>query len=150
MFRQSWAAELRGSDRYKYTEPWNMILFQNTIGHALELVRFRLGVNEMLTHKHRYCRSESEEVDMNCRYCINELEDEYLFLFRCKTFDVLRPSNFKHFECWFQLSMLSRLFSDESRSASCINQLARCISKALDKRNKCIQGDNSDAWLKWW
>ena len=57
-----------------------MILFQNTIGKIRDaLVRFRLGVSEILTHKHRYCRSESEEVDTNCRYCLDELEDEYFF-----------------------------------------------------------------------
>ena len=51
-----------------------------------------------MTHKHRYYRGESEEVDMNCPFCIDELEDECHFLFRCKKYDVLRPGNLKNIE----------------------------------------------------
>ena len=35
----------------------------------------------------------SEETDMNCPFCIVELDDECHFLFRCQKYDVLRPSN---------------------------------------------------------
>ena len=60
-------------------------------------VRFRLGVSEILTHEYRYCRGESEEVDVNCPFFfyIDELEDECHFLFRCKKYEVLRPGNVK-------------------------------------------------------
>ena len=51
----------------------------------------------------------------------------------------------KNVERGCQPSILCRLYSDESHSASCIKQLAWFISKALDKRNECIQGANSDA-----
>ena len=92
-------------------------------------------------------RDESEEVDVNCPFCIDELEVECHFLFRYKKYDVLRPSNLKNVERGCQPNILCRLplFSNESCSASCIKQLAWFISKALDKRNKCIQGTNTDA-----
>ena len=130
-------------------------MVQNTIGHALELdkfrdalERFRLGVSEIWTHKHRYCRGESEQADMNCPFCIDELEDKCHFLFICKKYDVLRPSNLKNVDRGCQPNILCRLplFSNESCSASCIKQLAWFISsKALDKCNKCIEGTNTDA-----
>ena len=44
-----------------------------------------------------------------------------------------------------QPNILCRLSSDESCSASCSKQLAWFISKALDKRNECIQGTNTVA-----
>ena len=40
-------------------------------------------------------RDESEEVDVNCPFCIDELEEECHFLFRCKKYEVLRPGNLK-------------------------------------------------------
>ena len=33
---------------------------------------------------------------MNCLFCIDELEDECHFLFKCKKYDVRRPSNLKN------------------------------------------------------
>ena len=127
-------------------------MVQNTIGHALELdkfrdalERFRLGVSEIWTHKHRYCRGESEQADMNCPFCVDELEYKCLFLFRCKKYHVLRSSNLNNVERGCQPSILSRLFNDESCSANCIKKLAWFISKAFDKRHKCMQGTNADA-----
>ena len=82
---------------------------------------------------------------MNCPFCIDELEDKCHFLFICKKYDVLRPSNLKNVERGCQPYILCRLFSDESCSASCIMQLAWFISKTLDKHNNCIQDTNTDA-----
>ena len=82
---------------------------------------------------------------MNCPFCIDELEDECHFLLKCKKYDMVRPSNLKNVERGCQPNILCRLFSDESCSASCVKQLIWFISKALGKRNKCIQGTNADA-----
>ena len=87
----------------------------------------------MWTHKYSYCRGESEQTGMKCPFCIDESEDECHFLFRCKKYDVLRPSNLNNVECGCQPGILCRLYNDESCSASCIKQLAWFISKALDK-----------------
>ena len=99
----------------------------------------------MWTHKYSYCRGESEQAYMKCPFCIHESEDECYFLFRCKKYDLLLPSNLKNVERGCQPNVLCRLFSNESCSASRTKQLTWFISKALGKRNKCIQGTNTDA-----
>ena len=85
-------------------------------------------MSELLTQKHRYFRGESEEVDMNCPFCLDNLEDECHFLFRCKK-SVFRPSNLKNVERGCQPSILCRKFNDERRSASKIKQLAWFVFK---------------------
>ena len=112
------------------------------------LVRFRLGVSEIVTHKHWYCRGVSEEADINCPFCTVESEDECHFLFRRKKYSIFRPSNLKNVERVCQTNIVWRIFNNESCSASCIKQLAWFIFKKIDKRNKRVQGANTDARLK--
>ena len=51
---------------------------------------------------------------------------------------MLRSSKLNNVERGCQPSILSRLFNDESCSANCIKKLAWFISKAFDKRHKCM------------
>ena len=100
MFRQNETAKLRGSDCYKVYRTIKFYFVSENGWSCIRIRKFRdaivqfwLGVSEMWTHKYGYCRDVSEETDMNCPFCIVELDDECHFLFRCQKYDVLRPSN---------------------------------------------------------
>ena len=88
MFQQNWTAKLRGSDRYKVYRTFKFYFVSENCWSCIRirqfrdaLVQFRLGGSEIWTHKYRYCRGESEQADMKCPFCIDELEDECHFLY---------------------------------------------------------------------
>lgn len=151
MLRQNWTAQFKGSDRCKVYRTLKSCLVSENLWSCIRtrifrdaLVRFRLGVSEILTHKQRYCRGESEEDDINCPFYTDESDNECLFS-RCKKYYILRPSNLKNVERDCQSSILCRIFNNERCSASCVKQLAWFIFKAIDRRNKRVQGSNTDA-----
>ena len=57
------------------------------------LIRFRLGITELKTHKHIYILHVA---DNNCPFCEAVEENEYHFLFRCEKCETVRTAKFKH------------------------------------------------------
>ena len=57
------------------------------------LIRFRLGITELKTHRNIYI---SHVVDNNCPFCKVVEENEYHFLFHCENYETVRPEEKKN------------------------------------------------------
>ena len=95
MYSQEWLANLRGSTGFDM-----YILFKTSIKYETyldfvrmkyfrnALIRFRLGITELKTHKNIYI---SHVADNNCSFCKVVEENEYHFLFHCEKYETVRP-----------------------------------------------------------
>ena len=57
------------------------------------LIRFRLGITELKTHKNIYILHVA---DNNCPFCEAVEENEYHFLFHCGKYETVRPEKSKY------------------------------------------------------
>ena len=97
---QEWMANLRGSTRFDMYIWFKTLIKDETYLDFVwvkcfrdALIRFRLGITELKTHKNRY---NSHVADNNCPFCKAVEQNEYHFLFHCEKYETVRPENLKH------------------------------------------------------
>ena len=110
--RPDWENNLRTKERYScyrtFKSSWSLSTYLNELKHVKArnvLIRLRLGVSPLRTHKLRY-RKDVTPVDYSCPFCVGDAESEvHSFLSKiCKylenTSTALPVSN--QLSCWLR------------------------------------------------
>ena len=134
-YRQDWQSHLDRSDRFSVYRTIKLVhhiesYFDCVPSNGLRkaLIRFRLGISELRTHKFRYC---SEDVHLDCQLCGCSLDNEMHFLFYCDNLSALREKFIPSRYCRFpSLDKMCSLFNDREN----LNNLARFIYHSLKLR----------------
>lgn len=135
---QDWDSLMSSKDRFLFYYSFKQFrgvpsyLFTiNNLGYRKSLIRFRLGVSFLNTHRLRYSGAPREA--LCCPFCPNEIESEFHFLMKCPKYNTLRelfiPTKFYTRASVFKVSLL---LANERIS----KDVASYISKALDIRSK--------------
>ena len=141
VYSQEWLANLRGSTRFDM-----YILFKTSIKYETyldfvrvkcfrnALIRFRLGITELKTHKNRYI---SHVAGNNCPFCKVVEENEYHFLFHCEKYEAVRPEKFKNIKRHEENWKFSEIMLCEEPAST--KQLAWFVFKAFEIRTKLLE-----------
>ena len=102
VYSQEWMANLRGSTRFDTYISFKVSLkcepyldFVKIKCFRDALIRLRLGITELRTHKNRYV---SHVIDNNCPFCKDVEETECHFFFYCSKYKTVRPIILKYTE----------------------------------------------------
>eukprot|EP00745_Piridium_sociabile_P006243 TRINITY_DN14019_c0_g1_i8.p1 TRINITY_DN14019_c0_g1~~TRINITY_DN14019_c0_g1_i8.p1 ORF type:complete len:809 (-),score=78.12 TRINITY_DN14019_c0_g1_i8:134-2281(-) len=115
--KQKWFADIRESERCQLYKSFKSVLsteiyFSDITIKAFRdsLVRFRLGVSEINTHRNRFISNITAGKN-DCPFCPQTIEDEKHFIFHCPKYGNIRPNIFKsisaHFENQYFLQVMS-------------------------------------------
>jgi hypothetical protein len=94
-WQQDWFSRIRDSDRYNYyrifkctfgLEPYFTDVKNRKLRNCL--IRFRLGISDLKTHKYRYVKDHT--TDLSCPFCAGVVDEENHFLFECTRLSELR------------------------------------------------------------
>ena len=141
MYSQEWLANLRGSTRFEL-----YILFKTSIKYETyldfvrvecfrdALIRFRLGITELKTHRNIYI---SHVVDNNCPFCKVVEENEYHFLFHCENYETVRPEKIRYIKRHEENWKFSEMMLCEEPAST--KQLAWFVFKAFEIRTKLLE-----------
>lgn len=93
-YMQEWYGQMQLNDRYLFYTTFKQsckiasYLFSVNVYTRKALIRFRLGVSFLHTHKLRYSHVTSEALD--CPFCPGQMETEYHFLIICPKYNHIR------------------------------------------------------------
>ena len=94
MFIQEWSGAVRDKDRYEIYRPLETIFEKEKYISNTDIYCFRVAVSQarfgvlpLNNNLHRY---SVLSLDRNCAFCINEIENEHHFLFKCPMYADLR------------------------------------------------------------
>ena len=134
-FRQDWHGHLESSDRFTVyrifkldhsPEPYFACVPSN--GLRKLLIRFRLGISDLLIHKTRY---QANGARTDCPLCKYPSDNEMHFLFQCEYFADLREKYIPNKYCIFPChAKLSSLMTDKDN----MNNLALYIFHCMKRR----------------
>ena len=113
-YKQEWFYNIHNKERYQLFRTFKSELVLSTylidlkhVQSRTHLIRFRLGVSQLNTHKLRYSRANN--ANTNCPFCRTEIESELHFLFVCPAYADLRnyyiPHKYFRFPCLYKLTM---------------------------------------------
>ena len=115
VFKQSWCGKLTSDPHLHFYSSFKSMIYLNsfllhrTLPFSLQttLIRFRLGVSNILCHKYKY----SNNINIHlCPLCKKDIEDEHHILLVCKVYENLRltylPEKFLKNRCTFNSSLL--------------------------------------------
>ena len=135
-YHQEWTQSIQSNERYAFYGT-----FKSSISHSVYLdnvlhikarnclIRIRLGVSQLNTHKLRYKRN----ADMRCPACKSEIESEVHFVLKCPYYDRLRheyiPKKYFKTPSLFKATLL---FASENKSI--MLNLSTYLYKALEMR----------------
>ena len=98
------------------------------------LIRFRLGITELKTHKNIYILHVA---DNNCPFCEAVEENEYHFLFHCGKYETVRPEKIKYIKRHEKNWKFSEIMLFEEPAST--KQLAWFVFKAFEIRTKLLE-----------
>ena len=138
-FGQSWHSHITESPRFLVYRQFKSSIYLEEYFYEIHnkhlrdlLVRFRIGVSEIKTHKLRYFCGRGQ--DLSCPLCSARLEDEVHFLFHCERLVDLRNKFIPvKYHRWMPVS-LKKLFTDKL----CLQNVARFIYYGLKRRQKYL------------
>ena len=88
---------MRESNRYKLYRSYKLSLVPEGYFDDVKikcfrdaLVRFRLGVSDIATHRNRFIRNPCQGLN-DCKFCPGHTENEKHVLFHCPAYDGIRP-----------------------------------------------------------
>ena len=115
VFKQSWYGKLTSEPHLHFYSSFKSMIYLNsfllhrTLPFSLQttLIRFRLGVSNILCHRYKY----SNNINIHlCPLCKKDIEDENHILLVCKVYENLRltylPEKFLKNRCTFNSSLL--------------------------------------------
>jgi hypothetical protein len=122
-YSQEWSEILTGNERYTLYSTYKSTLSISSILCELRhvqarncLIRVRLGVSQLNTHRLRFARNVNE-TDLSCPFCKDTVESEIHFILVCPKYADIRvkylPKKFFNCPSMFKLSML---FATENKS----------------------------------
>ena len=133
---QDWNDHINRSDRFDvycqhktshYIEPYLLINMNRYVMNAL--VRFRLGISNLLVHKNRYKAIENENTNV-CRLCFDHVENELHIVLCCQELNEIRedllPRKYYIQPCMFKLILLM-----SSKNETVIHNLAIFLYKSF-------------------
>ena len=142
-YLQDWHGNIGSKERYSFYSsftsvhgaPYQIYELKN-IAARKSLIRFRLGVSALRTHRLRYTTSKQES--LSCPFCVNTVEDELHFLFICPQYQTIRniyiPTKFSSHPSAFRAALLMA-------STKHTKALATYLHMAFEKRNNGIFGN---------
>ena len=149
-FKEQWSVLLSESERFScfrtfkssiYLSPYLINL--KHIQARISLIRLRLGVSQLNTHKLRFKRNVKDD-DLSCPFCVNQIETEIHFVLLCPRYADLRqqyiPSKYYNNTCSFKLVLL---LANETKSISM--RLAIFLHKAFIARANINVSDSDSA-----
>ena len=95
------------------------------------LIRFRLGITDLKTHKNRYILHVA---DNNRPFC--KVVEENEFLFHCEKYETVRPEKFEYIKRHEENWKFSEIMQCEEPAST--KQLAWFVSKAFEIRTKLL------------
>lgn len=141
VYSQEWMANLRGSTRFDSYISFKVSLkcepyldFVKIKCFRDALIRLRLGITELRTHKNRYV---SHVTDNNCPFCKDVEETECHFLFHCSMYQTIRPNILKYTERHAEHWKFKEIMLCEDQAST--KQLAWFAFKAFQIRAKLLQ-----------
>ena len=117
VFKQSWYGKLTSDPHLHFYSSFksmislNSFLLHRNLPFSLQttLIRFRLGVSNILCHEYKYSNNINILVHL-CPLCKKDIEDEHHILLVCKVYENLRltylPEKFLKNRCTFNSSLL--------------------------------------------
>ena len=94
---QDWIEGMRNSNCYEQYRSYKMFLVPERYfadiqikGFRDALVRFRLGVSDIATHRNRFIRNPAPGTN-DCKFCPGQTENERHVLFHCSAYNDIRP-----------------------------------------------------------
>ena len=115
-FQEQWSCLLSDSERFSLFRTFKSsislspyLLHLKHIQARISLIRLRLGVSQLNTHKLRFKRNVTNR-DLSCPFCPNQEESEFHFVLLCPRYADLRqyyiPSKYYNNPCAFKLTLL--------------------------------------------
>ena len=141
-FRQGWHSHVDSSDRFSIykifklsheIEPYFRFVPSN--GLRKFVIRFRLGISDLRTHRLRYYPHEQ---CLDCPLCHFRQDDEMHFLFHCQALSVFRQMYIPAKYCRFPSFVNMRLLLNDTENLS---NLARFLYHGF-KLRKCLAPSN--------
>ena len=143
MFIQEWSGAVRDKDRYEIYRSFKTIFEKEKYILNTDIYCFRVAVSQarfgvlpLNNNLHRY---SVLSLDRNCAFCINEIENEHHFLFKCPMYADLRRKFIP------DSSFRSLKTALEARNQSLCRNVSKFIFHATNKRkqfldSKCRNG----------
>jgi uncharacterized protein YacL (UPF0231 family) len=115
-FITNWTGNLQNKERFlfysTFKSSFQISSILNDVKHILArnyLIRLRLGVSQLKTHKLRFAVNATYE-DLVCPMCKGDVESEVHFLLVCPAYDSIRmqfiPKKYYNNPCLFKVTML--------------------------------------------
>ena len=136
MFIQEWSGAVRDKDRYEIYRSFKTIFEKEKYILNTDIYCFRVAVSQarfgvlpLNNNLHRY---SVLSLDRNCAFCINEIENEHHFLFKCPMYADLRRKFIP------DSSFRSLKTALEARNQSLCRNVSKFIFHATNKRKQFL------------
>jgi hypothetical protein len=142
-FGMEWRQKIEFSDRYKLfssiKQRFGMSTYLIEVKHIQArnlLIKVRLGVSELRSHKYRF-KSNATEEELLCPVCLNEIETEIHFILKCPMYKEIREQYIskKYYNCP-SLFKLTVLFASQIKPV--MFNLGTYLVKAFNKRKELL------------
>ena len=142
-FKAEWLSDTADKERFHFYRTFKNELILSSylqitshLKARISLIRLRLGVSQINTHKMRF-RKNIPESELLCPLCKSQIETEVHFVLQCPNYSELRAQYIpaKYYNCP-SLFKLTLLLASENKSL--IIRLALFIDKAFRERHKCL------------
>ena len=139
-YEGEWRNKLRTNERYSFYSTFKSTLslssYLSELNHVKArnlLIRIRLGVSQLKTHRFRFANNSSTS-KFACPFCSDERESEIHFVLKCPAYDEIRAQYIprKYYNCP-TLFKLTHLLASENKTM--LLRLANYVSKAFQVRN---------------
>ena len=143
LYRQEWDNSIRAKERITFYSSFKSSLslapYLNEQKHIKArnfLIRLRLGVSPLRTHKLRYCK-DATPVDYFCPFCKSDVETEVHFILVCPKYAEIReqyiPEKYFTSPSSFKLALLLEYNKYSSFVTSC------CLYHESVYHSKCLK-----------
>lgn len=146
-FKQKWFADIAVNNvlntLYAYVKTsFGMENYLNLLScksSRICLTKLRISAHKLRIESARYGRNRLERQERICQVCdINEIEDEFHFVLKCKAYKVLRTKYIKRYY-YVHTSMFKFLELLQSNNKGVLINLSKYISSANKIRNDLMQ-----------